>query len=54
MGLSCKRLNGMPGATKAMAFTDSYKHMECPVGMRLQFFLTYGEFVYQCNGGYPS
>ena len=28
----------MPGATEAMAFTDSYKHMECLGGMRLQSF----------------
>ena len=29
----------MPGATdlEAIAFTDSYKHMECLGGMRLQF-----------------
>ena len=53
MGLSCKRLNGMPGDTEAMAFTDSYKHMECPGGMRLQFFLTYGEFVYSCKRWVP-
>ena len=30
----------MPGATEAMAFTDSYKHMSCLGGMRLQSFLT--------------
>ena len=30
----------MPEATEAMAFTDSYKHMECLVGTRLQNFLT--------------
>ena len=30
----------MPGATEAMVFTDSYKHMECLSGMRLQSFLT--------------
>ena len=30
----------MPGVTEAMAFTDSYKNMECLGGMRLQdFFL---------------
>ena len=30
----------MPGVTDAMAFTDSYKNMECLGGMRLQdFFL---------------
>ena len=29
----------MSGATEAMAFTDSYKHMECLSSMRLQFFL---------------
>ena len=27
----------MPGAAEAMAFTDSYKHIECLSGMRLQF-----------------
>ena len=36
----------MPGVTEAMAFTDSYKHMECLRGMRLQSFLTNGNFVY--------
>ena len=30
----------MPGATEAMVFTDSYKHMACLGGMRLQSFLT--------------
>ena len=30
----------MPGTTEAIAFTDSYKHMECLGGMRIQFFLT--------------
>ena len=25
----------MPGATEAMVFVDSYKHMECLGGMRL-------------------
>ena len=30
----------MPGWTYATAFTDSYKHMECLGGMRLQFPLT--------------
>ena len=46
----------MPGATEAMAFTDSYKHMECLGGMRLQSFLTneFFHFVYPCNAGYPS
>ena len=44
----------MPGATEAMEFTDSYKHMECLGGMRLQRFLTNGHFVYPCNAGYPS
>ena len=34
----------MPGATEAIAFPDSYKHMECLGGMRLQSFLTYGYF----------
>ena len=29
----------MPGMTEAIAFTDSYKHMECLGGMRLQSFL---------------
>ena len=29
----------MPGLTEAMAFTDSYKHMACLGGMRLQSFL---------------
>ena len=28
----------MPGMTEAIAFTDSYKHMECLGGMRLQSF----------------
>ena len=28
----------MPGMTEAVAFTDSYKHMECLGGMSLQFF----------------
>ena len=28
----------MPEATEAMAFTDSYKHIECLDGMRLQSF----------------
>ena len=41
----------MPGATEAMAFIDSYKHMECLDGMKLQFFLTNGNFVYPCNAG---
>ena len=27
----------MPGATEAMAFTDSYKYLECLGGTRLQF-----------------
>ena len=34
----------MPGATEAIAFPDSYKHMECLGGRRLQSFLTYGYF----------
>ena len=34
----------MPGTTEAIAFPDSYKHMECLGGMRLQSFLTYGYF----------
>ena len=46
---SCK-----PGTTEAIAFTDSYKHMKCLCGMRLQSFLTNGYFVYPCNAGYPS
>ena len=44
----------MPGTTEAIAFPDSYKHMECLGGMRLQSFLTYDYFVYPCNAGYPS
>ena len=44
----------MPGMTEAIAFTDSYKHMECLGGMRLQSFLTNGYFGYPCNAGYPS
>ena len=40
--------------TEAIAFSDSYKHMECLCGMRLQSFLTNGYFVYPCNAGYPS
>ena len=32
----------MPEVTGAVAFTDSYKHMECLGGMRLQSFLTNG------------
>ena len=46
----------MPGATEAMAITDSYKHMECLGEMRLQSFLTIynGHFVYPSNAGYPS
>ena len=40
----------MPGATEAMAFTDSCKHMECLSRMRLVF----SDFVYLCNAGYPS
>ena len=31
--------------TEAIAFSDSYKHMECLCGMRLQSFLTNGCFV---------
>ena len=34
----------MPGMTEAITFTDSYKHMECLGGMRLQSFLTNGYF----------
>ena len=34
----------MPGATEAMVFIDSYKHMECLGGMRLLSFLTNGYF----------
>ena len=37
-----------------MAFTDSYKHMECLGGMRLQSFPTNGHFVCPCNDGYPQ
>ena len=33
-----RRADRMPGVTEAMAFTDSYKHMECLGGMTLQFF----------------
>ena len=29
----------MPGETEAVAFTDSYKHMECLGGMMLQSIL---------------
>ena len=32
----------MPGTTEAIAFTDSYKHMECLCGMILPSFLTKG------------
>ena len=39
----------MPGTTEAITFTDSYKHMECLGGMRLQSFLTNGYFVYPCK-----
>ena len=34
----------MPGSAEAIAFTDSYKHMECLGGMRLQFLLINGHF----------
>ena len=44
----------MPGMTEAIAFTDSYKHMECLGVMSLQSFLTNGYFGYPCNAGYPS
>ena len=45
----------MAGTTVAMAFTDnSYKHMECLGGMRLQSFLTNGHFVCPSNAGYLS
>ena len=44
----------MPLTTEVIAFTDSYKHMECLGGIRLQSFLTDGYFVYPCNAGYPS
>ena len=44
----------VPGMTEAIAFTDSYKHMECLGGMRLQSFLTNSYFGYLCNAGYPS
>ena len=36
----------MPGMTKAITFTDSYKHMECLGEMRLQSFLNNGYFSY--------
>ena len=39
----------MSGVTEAVAFTDSYKHMECLGGM-----LVFSDFVYRCNAGYPS
>ena len=45
----------MPGETEAMAFTDSYNHMECLGGMRLQSFLINVHFVtsslFSKNGG---
>ena len=34
----------MTGMTEAIVFTDSYKHMECLGGMRLQRFQTNGYF----------
>ena len=40
----------MPGAIKAMVFTDNYKDMECLGGMSLQSFLTSGLFVYPTSG----
>ena len=43
IGLQADR---MPGMTETIMFTDSYKHMECLGGMRLQSFLTNGHFVY--------
>ena len=36
----------MPVAIEAMVFSDSYKHMGCLGGMRLQSFLTTDHFVY--------
>ena len=35
----------VPRATEAMAFTDSYKHMECLGGMRLPSFLLITLFI---------
>ena len=49
--LQADRMNGI---TEAIAFTDSYKHMECLGVMSLQSFLTNGYFGYPCNAGYPS
>ena len=46
-----RQADRMPGMTEAIMFTDSYKHMECLDGMRLQSFLTNGYFVYPCNAG---
>ena len=40
----------MPGMTEA----DSYKHMECLGGMRLQSFLTNGHFVTRATPGTPA
>ena len=42
----------MPGATEAMAFTDSYKHMECLGGMRtlclpVQRRVLFGDYLFQ-------
>ena len=42
----------MPGAGEAMAFTDSYKHMECLGAMRLHFFLTIMVTLFT-RAGYP-
>ena len=36
----------MPLTTEVIAFTDSYKHMECLDGIRLQSFVTDGYFIY--------
>ena len=40
--------------TEAIAFSDSYKHMECLCGMRLQSFLTNGCFVYPWQRRVPQ
>ena len=44
----------MPGMTEAIAFTDSYKHMECLGGMRLQSFLTNDYLVNRATPGTPA
>ena len=43
----------MPRTTEAIAFTDSYKHMEMPGWNDVTEFSN-GYFVYLCNAGYPS